>query len=113
MENIKIKVYSKLNEVEDNSEFNAIKKENVIKYIDLEKNKMMIDMENDLIIRDNIDYCFTLDFKNNFIDIGIKKIHKNVEKSIKTLTISKSSNKYLVRYLLTDENIINEYYVKF
>jgi hypothetical protein len=29
------------------------------------------------------------------------------------MLISNSRNKYLIRYLLTDENIVNEYYVKF
>lgn len=113
MENIKIKVYSKLNNIEENNEFNAIKDNNVIKYIDLENNKMIIDMENNIIERENIDYHFKLDFNNSIINIIIKKLHKQIDKSIKILAVSKSSKKYLVRYLLSDDNIINEYYVNF
>ena len=113
MENIKIKVYSKLDDIEENSEFNAIKKDNVIEYIDLENNKMMIDIENDIMIRENRDYSFKIDFNNYKIDIEIKKLHKTMIKDIKLLNISKSKKYYSVKYLLTDDNIINEYYVNF
>ena len=113
MRNIVIKVYSKLNNIEENNEFLAIKKDNVIEYIDLENNKMIVDIEKDIIERENRDYLFKMDFKNNAISIEIKKIHKKMVKNIKTLSISKEKKRYSVRYLLTDENIINEYYVNF
>ena len=113
MKKTTIKVCTKLNNIEENNEFLAIKDQNIIKYIDLENNKMTIDIKNNLIIRENSDYLFNMDFNNNKILITVKKLNKTLEKEIKTIIISKSSNKYLVRYLLTDENIINEYYVKF
>ena len=113
MKKVLIKVYSKLNNIEENNEFLAIKNNNVIKYIDLENNKMMIDMENNYFERENNDYYFKIDFNNNNISIEIKKLHKTMIKDIKTLNISKGKKNYLVRYLLTDENIINEYYVNF
>ena len=113
MKKIKIQVYSKLNEIEENNEFLAIKNDNVIKYIDLENNKMMFDTKNNIIERENNDYFFKIDFNNNYIDIEIKKLHKNMMKNIKTLMISSSNKSFSVKYLLTDENIINEYYVKF
>jgi hypothetical protein len=113
MEEVKIKVYSKLNNIEENNEFLAIKNDSVIKYIDLENNKMSIDMENNIIIRENNDYLYNLDFNFKKITITIKKLHKTFIKHIKTMVINKSSSKYLVRYLLIDENVINEYYVKF
>ena len=113
MKETKIKVYSKLNNIEENNEFLAIKDDNVIKYIDLENNKMTIDIKNNIIIRENSDYLFNIDFNDNKITILLKKLNKKMEKTIKTMVISLSDSKYLVRYLLTDENIINEYYVKF
>ena len=113
MNKIKIRVYSKVDNKEENNEFNAIKSDNVIKYIDLENNKMIIDIENNTIERENIDYYFKLDFNKNVIIIKVKKLHKEISKEIKTLTVSKSSKRFLVRYLLTDENVINEYYVNF
>ena len=113
MRNIIIKVYSKLNNVEENNEFLAIKKDNVIEYIDLENNKMIVDIDKDIIERENRDYYFKMDFKDNVISIEIKKLHKKMIKDIKTLNISKEKKKYSVKYLLTDENIINEYYVNF
>ena len=74
MQEIKIKVYSKLNDIEENNEFLAIIDNNLIKYIDLENNKMNIDMENNTIIRENTDYFFNIDFNNNKITITMKKL---------------------------------------
>ena len=82
MDKIKIKVYSKLNGIEENNEFNAIKKNSVIEYIDLENNKMMVDMDNDIIHRENIDYCFKIDFINNKTNIEINKLHKCIQLNI-------------------------------
>ena len=113
MKRTKINVYTKLNNIEENNEFFALKDDQFIKYIDLENNKMSIDMENNIIIRENNDYLYNLDFNFNKITITIKKLHKTFIKHIKTMVINKSSCKYLVRYLLVDENVINEYYVKF
>ena len=113
MKKTKIIVYSNLNNVEENNEFLAIKDDNVIKYIDLENNKMIIDMNNNEIIRENTDYLFNMKFNDNKIFIKMKKVNKNFIKKIKTMEILSTDKSYLVRYLLVDENIINEYYVKF
>ncbi len=113
MKKTNIRVYSNLNNIEENNEFLAIKSSNLIKYIDLENNKMTIDIKNNLIIRENIDYLFQMDFNNNKIMITVKNLNKILEKDINTVVISKTVNKFLVRYQLIDEQIINEYYVKF
>ena len=113
MERKKINVYTKLNNIEESYEIIAIKNDNAIKYIDLCNNIMIIDMSQDIIKRENNDYKFIIDFIKNEIDIYIKKYQKNVKKSIKTLLLKKNKKSYLVRYLLEDENTINEYYVKF
>lgn len=113
MEKVLINVYSNLNNIEENNSFLAIKNDNLIEYIDLENNKMMIDIKNNIIIRENSDYIFKIMFNSNEIDIEIKKMHKIMKKSIKTLSVSLTKKYYSVKYLLTDENVINEYYVKF
>ena len=113
MKRTKIRVYTKLNDIEENNEFYAIKDEQILKYIDLENNKMTIDMENKIIVRENSDYLFNIDFNLNKITITMKKLHKTFIKDIKTVVITKSLTEFLVRYLLIDENTINEYYVKF
>ena len=69
MERKEISVYTKLEKIEENYNIMAIKNNNVIKYIDLANNKMVIDMENDIITRENSEYEFTLDFKKNKIFI--------------------------------------------
>ncbi len=113
MERVHILVSSKLNNIDKNEEFLAIKDQDVIKYNDFENNKMTIDMQNHIIIRENNDYLFTLNFIDNKIDIYIKKLGQTVSKEIKTLLKKKSNKRYIIRYLLNDENIINEYFIKY
>ena len=113
MEKVSIKVYSNLNNIEENNEFLAIKDENVIKYTDLENNKMIIDIKNNVIERENNDYLFKIKLNENVIEIMMKKLNKVFLKEINTLLISLTGKRYLVRYQLSDDNIINEYYVNF
>ena len=113
MKKVKIKVYSFLNNIEENNEFLAIKNDNVIKYIDFSNNKMTIDLKNSIMIKENDDYLFTLKFNDNIIEILAKKLNKTFYKEIKTIVCNNSKSRFLVRYLLVDENIVIEYYVKF
>ena len=109
----KIKVYTELDKIKESTEFFAIIKDDVIKYIDLTNNKMIIDMQNDMITRENKDYVFVISLRLNKITVKVKKLMKHFVKEIKVLTIEKKRNSYLIRYLLYDEEIINEYYVNF
>ena len=113
MEKKEIKVYTKLDNIETNNIFLAIKNEKVIKYNDLDNNKMIIDYENDIIRRENHDYIIAINLKTNCIDIYIKKQRFLIKKEIKTLLIKKTNKVFMTRYKLIDENIINEYYVNF
>ncbi len=113
MKETKINVFTKLNNIEENNEFLAVKSDCSIKYIDLENNKMIIDLEKNTITRENIDYLFNMDFNNNIISITMKKLNKIIEKEIKTMALVNNKKEFMVRYLLTDDEIINEYYVKF
>lgn len=113
MEKVTIKVYSNLNNIEENNDFLAIKDDNVIKYTDLENNKMIIDTKNNIIERENNDYLFKIKLNDNKIEITVKKLNRILEKDIETMLISLTKKRYLVRYLLLDEKIINEYYVNF
>ncbi len=110
---LKIKVYSELDKKVENDEYLAIKNDNVIKYIDFANNKMIIDMDNDIITRENNDYLFTIDFKNNNIIINAKHLKKVFNKEIRTLKNEKTPKSYLARYKLIDEDIVNEYYIKY
>ena len=110
---LKIKIYSELDKKIENEEYLAIKNDNVIKYIDFANNKMIIDMDKSIIIRENNDYLFTLDFNNNKIIIYAKHLKKEFTKDIITMMNDKTSKSYLVRYKLLDEDIINEFYIKY
>ena len=113
MARLKINVYQELNNIKETNEFLAIKMDDVIKYIDLENNKMIVDMKNNIITRENSDYLFVLDFNKNNIDITLKHSKKCFSKLIEVLLIKKMKKSYLVRYSLIDDDIINEYFVKF
>ena len=113
MEKIDIQLYTNLNNLEETHNLLAIKDNDVIKYNDLENNKVLVDIKNNIMLRENSDYHFTLDFNNNNIIIKLKSIDKIFNKEIKTLWIERKKNSYTVRYQLIDENIVNEYHLKF
>lgn len=113
MKRKKIKIYTNFDKKEETKEIFAIIDDNVIKYIDLDNTKMIIDMKNNIIARENTDYLFTLDFNKDIIDVYVKKLDKYLQKEIKTLFLEKKKTDYTVRYLLSDEKVINEYYINF
>ena len=108
-----INIYTKLDKNEESYKIMAIIYKDVIKYIDLANNKMIIDMNNDIITRENMEYKFDIDLKNNSINIYAKKLRKEFNKKIETLLIDKNNREYLVRYRLVDDDMVNEYFVKF
>ena len=113
MNKVTVKIYTNLDQKEETYEMLAIKDNNIIKYNDFANNKMMIDLDNNVLTRENEDFCFTLDFLKNSIVIVLKKVNKVFNKEIKTLMIERKSNAYNVKYCLVDEGSINEYYIKF
>ena len=113
MTKLKINIYTELNNIKENEEYLAIKQDNVIKYIDFANNKMIIDINNNIINRENSDFIYQMDFNNNIINIQMKKVKKDFNKEIKTIILKKTNNSFLVRYQLIDENIINEFYIKY
>lgn len=113
MEKIKLTVYANLNGKEEIDEIFAIKDNSVIKYIDLTNNKIAIDIDNNIMTRENSDYLFTFKFNENNIIVKLKSHNQEFDKEIKTLLIKKTKKSYIIRYLLVDENIINEYQLNF
>lgn len=113
MEKINIHLYTKLDNLEESTDLLAIKDNDVIKYNDLENNRIILDMKNNIMIRENSDYHFTLDFNANNIIIKLKSLNKFFDKKINTLWIESKKRSYSVKYCLVDENIINEYHIKF
>lgn len=111
--NLKVKVYSELGKNVENEEYLAIKNNNVIKYIDFADNKMIIDINNNYILRENGDFAYNIDFNKNIINIVAKKLKKEFNKNIKTILLKKTNNAFLVKYHLIDEDVINEFYIKY
>ena len=108
-----ISVYTKFDDNQENYKIMAIIYKDVIKYIDLTNNKMIIDMNNDIITRENMEYKFDIDLQKKMINIYAKKLKKQFNKKIDTLLVDKNNREYLVRYRLLDDDMINEYFVKF
>ena len=108
-----INVCTNLDKKCENYKIMAIMYQDVIKYIDLVNNKMTINMQDDIITRENQEYKFDLNFKNNNILIYAKKLKREFVKDIETLLIEKSNRHYLVRYRLIDDDIDNEYFLNF
>ena len=113
MKRTEITIYTKLGKIEKCDKLYAIKDDDVIKYIDLENNIMVVDMKNNLMTRENSDYIFNFDFNREEVLIVLKKLKMDVKKRIKTMHIMKDKKGYLIRYLLLDEQQLNEYYIKF
>jgi len=113
MEKINIQIYTNLNNLEETCNLLAIKDHDVIKYNDLENNIVIVDMKKNIMTRENNDYQFIMNFNENNKIIKLKEYNKLFDKQIKTLLIEKKNNSYIIRYHLIDEDIINEYHIKF
>lgn len=113
MNKINANIYTNLDGIEETQKILAIKDINVIKYIDLTNNKVTLYINDNKMIRENNDYIFEIDFNKNNIIIYMKKTNKQFNKEINTIFIKKNNNSYNVKYKLLDEDIINEYYIKY
>lgn len=113
MDKIDINVYTNIDNKPETNSLKALKNNNTITYFDLNNNKMIIDLKNEILERENIDYHFIFKFKENKIIIKLKKDKLEFIKEIETLNLSITRNSFNVKYRLNDENIINEYIVKF
>ena len=108
----RINIYTNMDKIINNNNFDAIVFNNVIKYIDLVNNKFVIDCNNDILIKENNDTIVKIDFNKNIISILLKQYNKEFYKNINTILINKDNNVYYVKYKLIDENIINEYRIE-
>jgi len=109
----RINIYTNMDKIINNDNFDAIVSNNVIKYIDLVNNKFVVDCNNDILIKENNDTLVKIDFSKNIISILLKEYNKEFYKEIDTLLINRDNNIYYVKYKLIDENVINEYRIEF
>lgn len=111
MSKIKINVYSKLNNKENNIDLNAIIIDNKIKFKD--KDIFIIDLKNKTLLKDNKESLIELNFIKNKAIILVKSMNLEFKKDIKVIKLEIKDNYFYVKYLLIDENIYNEYCIKF
>ena len=112
MSKIRINVYTNMDNKKENVLINAIKDNNVIKYIDSDYNKYVVNIEGNILIKENKDFFITIDFPNNLIKILMKEYNKEFKKEIETIELNYNNNNYFVKYKLIDEKVINEYKIK-
>ena len=108
-----VNVYTNMDDKIDNIVIDAIVENKVIKYLDREHNKIIVDCDNNILIKENNEYIIKIDFLKNIISVLLKDYNKEFVKEIKTLMINSDNNIYYVKYKLIDENLINEYKIEF
>lgn len=109
----RINVYTNMDNIKENATFNAICNKNVIKYLDSVNNKVVVDCNKNILTKENGEYFIKIDFNKNIITIFMKEYQQEFIKEIKTLVINNDNNLYSVKYKLIDENVVNEYEIKF
>ena len=113
MAKIKINVYTNMDNIKENKIFDAIINQRVIKYLDSANNKFVVNCEKNILTKENNEYFIEIDFNKEMITILLKDLGKKFIKEIKTLDINNDNNCYFVKYKLIDENLVNEYEIKF
>ena len=104
---IRLNLDNKLEELEKE----VILNNNLITYFDNDI-KMIINLENGEIIRENNEYLSLIKPIDNSIIITLKDHQFIVNKEIKIIDQKIVNNYFYLKYLLVDENIINEYEIK-
>ena len=112
MAKIKINVYTNMNGIVVEKNIDAIMINDVIKYIE-GNNKILIDIKNNILEKENNDVSIKIDFVNDKIFIFIKELKREFIKNMEVISLENKKNYFYVKYKLIDENIINEYKVKF
>ena len=93
-----IKVYTNMDNFKETNIFSAIVLDNVIKYIDLDNNKFVINCKKNTLLKETMESVIEIDFNKNIISILMKDFNKKFYKEIKTLLINHTNNDYY--YLL-------------
>ena len=96
---------------EDELEKEVIYKGNVITYFDNDK-KMIVNLDTFEIEREDKEYHSLIKPLENTIIITLKEHNTKFNKDIKIIEKISNNNRFYLKYLLVDENIINEYEIK-
>jgi len=86
----------------------VIYKDNIISYFDNDI-KMIINLSKSEIEREDNEYHSLIKPLENTIIITLKAHNMKFNKDIKIIEIINENNRFYLKYLLVDENIINEY----
>ena len=110
---MKKKAFIRLNLDGKKSEFEkeVIYNDNAITYFDNDM-KMIINLNKGEIVRENNDYHSLIKVSDNKVVITLKSHNIMFDKEIRILDKKIVNNYFYLKYLLVDENIINEYEIK-
>lgn len=114
MKKVKLNIKLKNKDIQEEKSLIAVIDNNQIKYIENKDivTEMELDLENDILIRNNKDYTITYKFILDEITINkvlVKELNRGLDLKIKTNKLKKDNNSYKVEYEILDSNEIIEY----
>ena len=102
--------YNLYGEVKD-YQVDVIYNNNNVTYFDNDV-KTIIDLKNGIIIRENNEYRYDIDLSKYHINIHLNKENIDLEIRVNILEKKYNSSYLYIKYLLVEENIINEFEIK-
>lgn len=108
MSKIKINVYTNMNGIISNNNYNAIKLNNTLKFVDSNKSIFNILLDKKIFIKENNESLIMLDYNINSIFIKVKELNIELRKDIKYELFNISDNYINIIYILLDEKEKNE-----
>ena len=77
---------------------------NVLTYVEKSKTKVMVDLENDTITRDDIEKNLVLDYRNKIVNLYMKEFKLSFDMDMEVYEIEKNDNEYRVEYRLENDD---------
>lgn len=86
-----------------NEEIECEYDDNIIKYQEDKNTINIVDLNNDIYIRENEEFTFKIDFKNRLFDYILKKDELSIENAKLDAEIIKGDSKIILKYNLGEE----------
>ncbi len=98
---INVKVKAK---IEETGNYIGELNNNVLTYVEKSKTKVMVDLENDTITRDDIEKNLVLDYRNKKVNLYMKEFKLSFDMDMEVYEIEKNDNEYRVEYRLENDD---------
>ena len=98
---INVKVKAK---IEETGNYIGELNNNVLTYVEKSKTKVMVDLENDTITRDDIEKNLVLDYRNKKVNLYMKEFKLSFDMDMEVYEIEKNDKEYIVEYRLENDD---------